>query len=399
VTVVREKVWAGPVTRDRPQARECLDVALVETAPPEELGSMRRYADMVTQAFAAAHSGGAVRIRRINLALRSARSVRLPAACRTWLHHAGVTVSARRRLGRCRADVFHIIDGSHAYVAKWLPRAPAVATSHDVIPLLQLVGRLGGRRPRWPARRLVKRSIEALQRVDQVVAGSHNTARDLRGPGGVDPGRVTVVHCAVSPRMAGKADSAAQPRGEPHRPGDAYVLHVGHNAFYKNRAGVLRIFGRIRSSCETRLKMVGAPPGRELRDLVRDLGLARHVDFIVNPDDAELAALYRRARLLLFPSLYEGFGWPPLEAMALGCPVVCSCAASLPEIVGRAALTCAPEDERQMASHCIIVLQSPSVAARLVQRGYARAGRFTLQRMADGLTRAYMKAIWRGPEG
>ena len=106
------------------------------------------------------------------------------------------------------------------------------------------------------------------------------------------------------------------------------VFHVGHNGHYKNRAGVIRVFARIRAQTPARLVMAGPPPTAALRDLVKALHVEGDVEFVENPDDAQLFRIYRDAAVFLFPSIYEGFGWPPLEAMALGCPVVCSTAAS-----------------------------------------------------------------------
>jgi len=117
------------------------------------------------------------------------------------------------------------------------------------------------------------------------------------------------------------------------------------------------------------------------------------VSFIVEPDDAELFDLYGKACLFLFPSLYEGFGWPPLEAMAFGCPVVCSNAASLPEVVDDAALTCGPEDEKKMAENCLTVLQDASIANRLIERGYSRVKMFSLEQMGRQVMEVYGKVL------
>jgi glycosyltransferase involved in cell wall biosynthesis len=126
-----------------------------------------------------------------------------------------------------------------------------------------------------------------------------------------------------------------------------------------------------------------------LQQIANDLGISRRVTFIVNPNDEELADLYRYASLFLFPSLYEGFGWPPLEAMAFGCPVVCSSAASLPEVVGEAALTCPPEDEKQMAENCVRVLHDASVANHLIELGYEQIEKFSVERMGRQLMGVY----------
>ncbi len=160
----------------------------------------------------------------------------------------------------------------------------------------------------------------------------------------------------------------------------------------------MRVFDRVRESCDVSLKMVGPAPGRDLRKLVQDLNIDESVEFVLSPDADTLADLYRHASLLLFPSLYEGFGWPPLEAMALGCPVVCSDAASLPEVVGDAALTCAADDIERMAAHCRAVLQNEALAGELIEKGLHRARRFSLEKMGTELLEVYERARERHAE-
>jgi glycosyltransferase involved in cell wall biosynthesis len=142
--------------------------------------------------------------------------------------------------------------------------------------------------------------------------------------------------------------------------------------------------------------LAGAPPEKSLVELIASLSLRDAVDFVADPDDDALLRLYRNAALLLFPSLYEGFGWPPLEAMACGCPVVCSMAGSLPEVVGDAALTAAAADEAGLARHCIALLENPELARAMAEKGRAWAGKFTLERMRDDLLTAYDRALGNG---
>jgi glycosyltransferase involved in cell wall biosynthesis len=139
--------------------------------------------------------------------------------------------------------------------------------------------------------------------------------------------------------------------------------------------------------------MAGQPPGPELISLIRELGLTRYVHFMVNPEDDQIVELYHKAVLLLFPSIYEGFGWPPLEAMSCGCPVVCSTAGSLPEVVGEAALKSSAVNYDQMAENCIAVFEDAELANRLVQKGYEQVKKFGLERMGRELINVYMKAV------
>jgi glycosyltransferase involved in cell wall biosynthesis len=102
--------------------------------------------------------------------------------------------------------------------------------------------------------------------------------------------------------------------------------------------------------------------------------------------------------VFLFPSIYEGFGWPPLEAMACGCPVVCSSSASLPEVVGDAALTAAVDDEAGLARLCGMVLSDRVLAESLIARGKQRASEFTLERMGKQLVDVYRRVLERTPQ-
>src|SRR5204862_3882240 len=118
------------------------------------------------------------------------------------------------------------------------------------------------------------------------------------------------------------------------------------------------------------------------RRLAERLGVADAVVGLGSVADADLPALYNAVDLLLFPSLYEGFGWPPLEAMASGTPVVCSRAGSLDEVVGDAALTADPEDIDTLSWHAAAVMTDAKLRAKVIDRGLAHAARFNWDRTA-----------------
>jgi glycosyltransferase involved in cell wall biosynthesis len=106
----------------------------------------------------------------------------------------------------------------------------------------------------------------------------------------------------------------------------------------------------------------------------------RHLNYVSDPD---LVALYRRAEALVFPSLYEGFGLPPVEAMRQGCPVVCSDGGSLPEVVGEAGEVLPLEDPRQWAETVESLLARPDLRAKRINAGHQRAGQFSWRRCAE----------------
>ena len=306
------------------------------------------------------------------------------------VRHAWAVATAQK-LRRSNADVLHLTDGNWAYLSRWFPPETAVVvTAHDVIPYLQMTGRIGPDRPWLLPRLAIKASAAALRKVNHVVTVSRHSAHDLQETVGVDGEAISVVPLPLGLGRASPADYRDQ---RSYLCGPQTILHVGSDAYYKNRGGVVSVFARLRLDKPVRLVLAGAPPSAALRGRVRSLGLDDAVEYVVHPDDDRLQQLYRRASLLLFPSWYEGFGWPPLEAMANGCPVVCSSAASLPEVVGIAALTAPADDVEGLAVHCRRVLGDSDFAYRLSQEGLRQAATFSISRFRDGTSAAYGAAL------
>jgi len=369
-------------------------VLLLETSPAGLKGSMNRYADLVYHCFSDNKSHMPLRVDRLKLTLDLSTLNRIPGLLRNWFHHAFVLFNACTKARHYKADIYHIVDGSHAYIAGWLPNTPCVATAHDIIPMLQANNRFSIHQPGSSARWLIRQSIKGFKRFDRIISDSHNTKNDLSDVARIDPEKMQVIHPPISDEMAAEHQGRQRPPWPERRQSEnAYILHVGNNAFYKNRECVLRIFSNIRNNLDLRLKMAGPPPTPEMENIINNLNLSSHVDFVIDPDDAQMTALYQNACLFLFPSLYEGFGWPPLEAMALGCPVVSSSAASLPEVVGEAALMCPADDEEQLAINCIKVLQDPYLAEDLIQRGYENAKRYSMEKFRTGLLGVYREVV------
>jgi glycosyltransferase involved in cell wall biosynthesis len=363
----------------------CLRICLVSTAAPDRLdGSMVRYGRMVRDALEQV-AGDDLQVEELNLAPSQAWLRRFPATLRTPIRYAAIAAAARRRLPHVQEGLLHLLDGSHAYLldAAGPLSVPVVSTVHDLIPALRLRGEPGmpplGRGGAW----LIQRTLSGLKRADAWVADSGSTRDDVVRLVEAPTDRVHVVHPAVTP-VEPSALAVPDPSAVP------VVLHVaGNNTFYKNRAGVIDVFKSIYQSIDVVLKMVGAPPDAALRAKAKHSGVASAIEFCPHVSESELAALYRSAAFFLFPSLYEGFGWPPLEAMAQGCPVVCSNTGSLPEVVGDAALMASPDDIHGLASHGLRLLRDPPFRARLTERGHQQARRFSMEALAAGLLATY----------
>jgi glycosyltransferase involved in cell wall biosynthesis len=308
-------------------------------------------------------------------------------------HHASIFWRAGGVAAQVPADVYHLVDGSHGYVAARLPRAKTIITAHDIIPELQARGHFAIPRPTRLSRWVIQAALRGLERAALVMADSQCTADDLVRLGIVPSGRISVVPLGLPPRFVPQSDDLIEDWESRRSAKDSFLLHIGNNGFYKNRLGAVRTFERVRKQAAVRMVLAGPPPDAALKALIRERQLDDVIEFRCDPDDSEIIDLYRQARLLLFPSLYEGFGWPPLEAMAWGCPVVCSRRGSLPEVVGNAALTA--DDEDELAAHCVRILTDRKVADELVAAGRERLADFSLDRFRDRILHVYRSVLGR----
>lgn len=364
-----------------------VSLALVETVPAGQQGSMSRYADLLESSL---RESGIFSVTRISLALPQRLLARVPGSFRMWVHHGWIWLTARFRLHPRKFDLFHLLDGSHGYIVRWLPSGKTIVTAHDIIPLLQSLGVLQGNVPGKGGRMVIDASIRGVQRCGTIICVSTNTKNDLHTYAKIPLGKMIVVFSALSGDVVRASEEAMIPWHHRRYGTSPYILHLGHNGFYKNREGVLRIFSRVQSVFpDMKLKLAGAPPDEPIKRLASELGIAESIEYIVNPNDADMIDLYRHAVLLLFPSIYEGFGWPPLEAMAFGTPVVCSDAGSLAEVVADAALTATADDEETIAEHCLSILSNKKLAEEMIARGFRRIDHFQASEMVAGLINAY----------
>jgi glycosyltransferase involved in cell wall biosynthesis len=322
--------------------------------------------------------------------------VEIPASSSTRLLSRGLGAAAQhwgaRRARVNSPDLWHVLDGSQAHVAKALVGTPVVVTVHDLIPHLQDVGRFPGvPRLGWAARWFWQANARAWRRASAVACDSVASARDAQEQFGVSPERCRVVPLALRPSIRGELHVGVAPDRQ-----RGIVLHVGNNGFYKNRKGAIEVFSRLEPGVGTALWMAGPAPDRSLLQLVHKLGLEGRVCWLVDPEDPALARCYREASLMIFPSRYEGFGWPVLEAMAFGLPVVCSDAGSLPEVVGDVSPTHRADDLQGLAQAATKLLTQQQAAAAAREAGLRRAAEFTVERFASGLVATYADALSRG---
>ncbi len=242
---------------------------------------------------------------------------------------------------------------------------------------------------------LARMKARAVARADHVICISEHTRRDLLDLYDIPLERVSVTHLGYE-NLARLVPSASPESFRTHVLGSdsPYVLYVGKRGGYKNFAGLIRAYGASQWLREHfKLLCFGGGPwsaaDRSLTDEARVTKQVHHVD----GSDTVLADCYRNAELFVYPSLYEGFGLPPLEAMSLDCPVACSNTSSIPEVVGDAAVSFDPHDAASIREALETVLSSSSARAQLVQRGRQRKTRFSWRKCAEETIEAYRAAL------
>jgi alpha-1,3-rhamnosyl/mannosyltransferase len=294
-----------------------------------------------------------------------------------------------RILSRHRVDLLH----SPHFLLPLVRRCPAVATIHDVIyiacpeDLSSLAGRLYYRLMMTACSRMATCLItDSEHSKNEIVRYLH-----------ADPSKIEVVYPAVDPFFALPADpnQIASVRSRFGIDRD-YLLSVGIYKPRKNHLRLLKAFQLLLKAGVQSQLVIAGPLGEGepiLRGLAQELGITEHVIFTGFVNDADLRALYSGARAYVCPSLYEGFGFTVLEAMACGTPVVCSSATSLPEVAGKAALYFDPHRPEEIAVQLGCAFSSDSVRASLIADGRNNLLRFSWEETARQTLAVYHQAL------
>ena len=234
----------------------------------------------------------------------------------------------------------------------------------------------------------------AARRSARVIADSHSTREDLISLLGIPPERIDVVPLGLGSVQRGQPLPERETRERFDLGSRAVLLSLSAKRPHKNLAALIDALALIAPERRPLLVLPGYPTWheRELRDRADSAGVSADVRFLGWVSAAELEGLWAIARGFVFPSLYEGFGLPVLEAMARGVPVACSNASSLPEVAGDAALLFEPSDERAIAQALERLLGDPAEPERLRARGLQRAREFTWERTARLTLASYERA-------
>jgi glycosyltransferase involved in cell wall biosynthesis len=296
-----------------------------------------------------------------------------------------------RRLG---AELLH----TPHYVRPLLCTIPSVVTIHDCIHLLfpqYLPNRMAWRYARFIMGSAVRHSALVF------TVSEASRADILRFYPWADPDKVHVVPNAIDTELLDNPGEEEMERvRERYQLRGRFVLFAGNVKPHKNLERLIRAFALVREQGghdDLQLLLIGDDVSRygALRRAVEQTGLRQDVRFFGFVPHRTLAALYRMAALFAFPSLYEGFGLPPLEAMSCGTPVVTSRISSLPEVVDDAALLVDPYSVEDIALAMGRLLDDDALRTRLVEKGLARAQSYSWERSVRAIHAGYMKAMGR----
>ena len=274
-----------------------------------------------------------------------------------------------RVLRQCKADLYH----SAYYLMPYRTGTPTVLTLYDLIPIL------------FPAHSTLRARLLfrwatglALRTAQHCLAISEATRRDVLAHFHIDPARVTTIPLAADPMFTPQSqESVAALRTRLNLP-RRFILYLGSNKPHKNLTRLIEAFARMTEST-ARLVIAGAwlPQHPEARQRASALEVDDRISWLGPINGTDQPALYAAATLFVFPSLYEGFGLPPLEAMACGTPVICANTSSLPEAAGDAALLIDPMDVDALAAAMDRVWSDADLQQTMRVTGLEQARRFS----------------------
>lgn len=358
-------------------------------------GGTATYVAQLVDGLARRADGHRIETLSFGRGLRTRRTIgsRVNTLCRdvVWSQVGLPAVAGRRRL-----DLLHLTG---PVIPLWTP-CPRVVTVYDM-------GLLRYREFATPWMVYHARAVHpiAIRRADAIISISDFARGEIVEMLCLPRERITVIPLGVSPRFFAvpSAEDLADVRQrlDLRRP---FILHVGVLSPRKNLERLMGAYRRLRAAgqIDHELVLAGSRGWRDEGILRRAATLdpsGRDIRWIGHVEDGDLPALYHLADLFAYPSLYEGFGIPPLEAMAAGTPVVASNAAAIPEVLGDAALLVDPTDEDALAEGLRRALLSEGTRRELRERGRARAATFTWERTVRETLAVYDRVAAQAPHG
>ncbi|WP_367343837.1 glycosyltransferase family 4 protein [Methanomethylovorans sp.] len=286
-------------------------------------------------------------------------------------------------------DIYHLTNQNISFFKV----TSKIITCHDIIHEM------------YPASKIHlmmgKLMYKGLKDADHIITDSDATASDLQRKYAIPKENMTTIYLGIDPelfRPHGDVTSIWSKYGL--EKDKEYILHISSEQPRKNVEGIIKAFYRLKKQSGRKdlvLLKAGEPQyahdRRNIKSLITSLDLEKDVRFLGRVPNEDLAILYCIAKMFVFPSFYEGFGLPVLEAMACGCPVITSNVSSLPEVAGDACITVDPNDHQRMASYMLQLLQDDVLRSSLIQKGICRAAQFSWERCAKQTAQVYTHVL------
>jgi glycosyltransferase involved in cell wall biosynthesis len=373
------------------------NVLLLANYLPDEQESMQRFVQILHMGLRA--RGIAVQMIRPEPKLRKHGSVQQGLG--KWLGYVDKFVLFPSRLKKRlsefkRGDVLHICDHSNAIYTKYAARIPHLVTCHDLLAIRSAHGEFPENPTGVTGHVFQQMILKGINRARRVACVSKATRDDLARLSELDSTKITLIENGLNHPYGPLARDEAMRRiaAKLKNPPAHFILHVGGNQWYKNRAGVIGIYSNFLKLLPegSDLILVGKPLTEAMRFEISSANIGDRVHALHNCDNEDLRALYSAAEAFLFPSLAEGFGWPILEAQACGCAVVTSARPPMNEVGGDAAVYIDPRDKPAAARTLRDLLwESGLEKAARKQKSLANASRFGADRMIDRYVEEYAR--------
>ena len=287
-------------------------------------------------------------------------------------------------------EINHIIDHGYSHLVRYpLNKKNTIVTVHDIIPILAWRGIIPNfSYPHKP--RLIEYSINSLREAAHIIAVSNNTKKDLIEHCGLKSENISVVYngCSGSFRPF-QENQKKQIRNNKFKfPRDSFLILITGEG-YKNHETALKILKELRSKKKNIYLVRLGPKNHNWQNLKNNFSLDNYVIELSKLKQNEVSELYNSVDCLLFPSWYEGFGFPPLEAMANGLPVVASNVASIPEVVGEAGLLYNPSDVDGMVKGITSIMNDKKIKIEMINKGIKQSSFFTWEKSVKKLVNIY----------
>lgn len=316
---------------------------------------------------------------------RNADNFALIKAKASWLSLAE-QIEIPRIINNVKPDLYHAASWS----VPFSQTCPVVATIYDLIHMI------------FPEHYSFVHRIYyniflplVIKKVKRIITISESSRRDINKYFGYPMERIDIAFPAVAEQFTPIKDKQLISDFRSKRGlNKKIILYVGNRKKHKNIEGLVGAYALLSDEIRSQYEIV--MPGdmdNELKEMADQLDIRQNIHCLTNVSDAELPLLYNSADIFVFPTLYEGFGMPPLEAMACGIPVITSNVASIPEVVGDAAIMVDPKNVKSLTDALIKLIENDKLRQEMKEKGLARARHFTWEDCAKRTLKTYMEAV------